>query len=192
MSDALFEPYYTWLGILPEDHPPNLYRLLGIAVLEQNFDVIESAAQRQIRHLRTQAIGPKLEFSQEPLNEVAAARATLLNPACKAEYDLALMQSQAGREMVQESSQSALAGASSIISPSVTPARRTSRKKKTSWNKPLLVSGLLVVSVVISIALLKALQEDTEVAQVLPRPAIESEEVSNSQATTKKPSVNQQ
>lgn len=179
MSDAPFDPYYMWLGIPPEDQPPNLYRLLGIAVFEQNLDVIDAAAHRQISHLRTYAIGPKSELSQELLNEVASARATLLNPARKAEYDQALMQSQAAPTAVPPPS----------FSPSVTPARRTSRKKKSSWSKPLLVSGLLVISVVISIALLKALQEDTEVAQAPRRPAIQSEETSQD-PTTKKPSVN--
>lgn len=52
MSDAPFDPYHMWLGIPPEDQPPHHYRLLSIAVFEQNLDVIEAASQRQISHLR--------------------------------------------------------------------------------------------------------------------------------------------
>ena len=43
-----FDPYYTWLGIPPEEQPPDHYRLLGVKPLEENLDAIEHAADRQM------------------------------------------------------------------------------------------------------------------------------------------------
>ncbi len=82
-----FDPYYTWLGIPPEDQPPNHYRLLGLRPFEQNPDVIENAADQRMAHLRTFQTGKRAKFSQKLLNEVAAARVCLLNPERKAAYD---------------------------------------------------------------------------------------------------------
>ena len=48
-----FNPYHVWLGIPPEEQPANHYRLLGIRLFESNGDVIDSAADRQMAHLRT-------------------------------------------------------------------------------------------------------------------------------------------
>jgi len=86
MSDA-FDPYYTWLGIPPEEQPANHYRLLGIKELEENLDAVENAADRQMSHVRTFQTGKHADLSQELLNEIAAARVTLLDPQKKAEYD---------------------------------------------------------------------------------------------------------
>ena len=86
MSEG-FDPYYSWLAIPPKDQPPTRYRLLGIELFENNFNVIESAADRQMAHLRTFQTGKQSALSQKLLNEVAAARLCLLNPAKKAAYD---------------------------------------------------------------------------------------------------------
>src|SRR5208337_1390693 len=48
-----FDPYHQWLGIPPGEQPPHHYRLLGIASFEDNPKIIESAADRQMAHLRT-------------------------------------------------------------------------------------------------------------------------------------------
>lgn len=55
-----FDPYYTWLGILPEEQPPNLYRLLGLSDLEDDLRVIENAADRQMVHGAELPDRPKL------------------------------------------------------------------------------------------------------------------------------------
>ena len=34
MSSEEFDPYRKWLGIPPQEQPPNHYRLLGIAVFD--------------------------------------------------------------------------------------------------------------------------------------------------------------
>lgn len=89
MADG-FDPYHKWLGIPPEEQPPDLYRLLSIKPLESDPDVIESAADRQMAHLRTYQAGQHGQLSQQLLNEVSAARVTLLNTEKKAEYDACL------------------------------------------------------------------------------------------------------
>lgn len=58
-----FDPYYQWLGIPPEEQPPSLYRLLGIKPLEENLDVIETAADRQMMHVRTYQSGKHADLS---------------------------------------------------------------------------------------------------------------------------------
>ncbi len=83
----MFDPYRRWLGIPPEEQPPNHYRLLGVGQFESDADVISSAADRQMAHVRTFQSGPYSAISQRILNELAAARVCLLDPQKKAEYD---------------------------------------------------------------------------------------------------------
>ncbi len=90
MPDTNFDPYHKWLGIPPEEQPANHYRLLGIQMFESDPDVIESAAMRQITHVRSFAIGKHGELSQAILNEVTAAKLCLLLPERKSEYDNSL------------------------------------------------------------------------------------------------------
>jgi formylglycine-generating enzyme required for sulfatase activity len=85
-----FDPYHKWLGIPKDEQPPNHYRLLAIGFFEDDGDVIQAAADRQMAHLRTYQNGPNSELSQKLLNEVAAARVCLLKPATKKAYDARL------------------------------------------------------------------------------------------------------
>lgn len=85
-----FDPYHKWLGISPKDQPVNHYRLLGIDLLESDPQVIESAADRQMAHLRSFQSGPQGALSQKLLNEISAARVCLLNAGKKAAYDQTL------------------------------------------------------------------------------------------------------
>jgi hypothetical protein len=87
-----FDPYYTWLGIRPEEQPANHYRLLGLIEFEDNAETIQNAADRQMAHLRTFQAGKHAMLSQKLLNEVAAAKLCLLVAAKKAEYDAGLRQ----------------------------------------------------------------------------------------------------
>ncbi len=86
----MFDPYHKWLGIPPAEQPPNHYRLLGITPFESDPDVIDAAANRQMAFIQGCATGPHTAASQKLLNELAAARVCLLNPAKKAAYDEAL------------------------------------------------------------------------------------------------------
>ncbi len=89
-ESAPFDPYRKWLGIRPEEQPANHYRLLGMEPLEDDPDVIESAADARMAHLRTFQTGARSELSQKILNELAGARVCLLNPGTKKQYDLEL------------------------------------------------------------------------------------------------------
>ncbi|MCR5164743.1 MAG: hypothetical protein K6C40_12055, partial [Thermoguttaceae bacterium] len=85
-----FDPYHTWLGIAPSEQPPNHYRLLGIALFEESRDVISNSADRQMAHIRTFQNGKHAAESQKLLNELSAARVTLLDPKKRADYDAKL------------------------------------------------------------------------------------------------------
>lgn len=82
-----FDPYRKWLGIPEADQPPHHYRLLGVGLFEDDADTIATAADRQMAHIRTFQIGPHSAISQKLLNELSAARLTLLDEKKKAAYD---------------------------------------------------------------------------------------------------------
>ncbi len=82
-----FDPYLKWLGIAPEDQPPNHYRLLGVPLFIDDPDVIASAADRQMKHVRLFQTGRHAQLSQQLLNELAKAKVCLLNGDAKAAYD---------------------------------------------------------------------------------------------------------
>jgi formylglycine-generating enzyme required for sulfatase activity len=90
-----FDPYHRWLGIRPEEQPADHYRLLGLARFEDDPEVIRDAAERQIAHVRRYALGQHQAISQKILNELAAAKACLLNPDKKQAYDGTLRQAEA-------------------------------------------------------------------------------------------------
>ena len=82
-----FDPYYKWLGIPASEQPPHHYRLLALAPFEADGDVIEAAADRQMGYVKQLGAGPHSTASQKLLNELSAARVTLLDRAKKAAYD---------------------------------------------------------------------------------------------------------
>jgi hypothetical protein len=81
------DPYHRWLGIRPEEQPPNHYRLLGLALYEDDPDVIRDAAERQMGHVRRYALGPYSQLSQRLLNELGTAKSCLLDGRRRAQYD---------------------------------------------------------------------------------------------------------
>lgn len=85
-----FDPYHKWLGIPPEQQPPNHYRLLGIDLFEADPDVIDAAASQRVAYLKSVATGEHAHESQKLLGEIAAARRCLLRPETKTEYDARL------------------------------------------------------------------------------------------------------
>ena len=82
-----FDPYHRWLGISPKDRPANHYRLLGVDVFESDLDVIESAADRQMTHVRSFQTGQHAKLTQQILNELSTAKVCLLNKEKKSTYD---------------------------------------------------------------------------------------------------------
>ena len=106
-----FDPYYQWLGIPPEEQPPNHYQLLGIKWFEDNTDVISAAVDRQVLHLRTYQIGEHSDTSQKLLSEVISAKLCLLDPAKKAVYDQQLLEGDLEKSIeTQKASKSAAFG----------------------------------------------------------------------------------
>ena len=85
-----FDAYRIWLGIPPEQQPPNHYQLLGIGEFESNPDVIENAADRQMAHVRTYQAGPNSDDSQRLLNEITQAKLCLLKADSRAAYEAKL------------------------------------------------------------------------------------------------------
>jgi hypothetical protein len=85
-----FDPYYTWLGIPPEDQPPHHYRLLGLEPLESDRDVIINAVNQRMAHVKTKLSGEHAAEARDLLRKVSAARNCLLTRQTKEEYDTAL------------------------------------------------------------------------------------------------------
>ena len=85
-----FDPYRKWLGIPDQPQHPHHYQLLGLALFEDDPDVIENAANRQMTHVRSFQTGQYANHSQDLLNEIAQAKICLLQPDSKASYDLQL------------------------------------------------------------------------------------------------------
>ncbi len=97
MAEA-FDPYHIWLAIPPEDQPPHHYRLLGVKAFETNPDVLESAADQRMSHVRSFQAGKHSAESQKLLNELAAARLCLLSAEKRQAYDRALKAKLAAEE----------------------------------------------------------------------------------------------
>ncbi|MBT4692859.1 MAG: hypothetical protein HOB73_05915 [Planctomycetaceae bacterium] len=85
-----FDPYRKWLGIPDQTQHPHHYQLLGLALFEDDPDVIENAANRQMTHIRSFQTGQYASYSQDLLNEISRAKICLLRPDSKANYDLQL------------------------------------------------------------------------------------------------------
>lgn len=85
-----FDSYHRWLGIPPQEQPPTLYRLLGLSPNETDLDVIQSAADQRVAHLRTLQLGQHQAESQRLLNEVASASFVLLDAQRRKAYDAVL------------------------------------------------------------------------------------------------------
>ena len=79
--------YHEWLGISPDERPVSKYRLLDLQDFEEDAETIDSAVMRQTMHLRTMQSGQHANLVAKLLNEVSAARITLLDPAKKSAYD---------------------------------------------------------------------------------------------------------
>lgn len=82
-----FDPYYTWLGIPPDEQPPNFYRLLGLRKYENNREVISHAADARMAHLKTFQTSKRAQICQKLLTEISGATKTLLNDEKRAAYD---------------------------------------------------------------------------------------------------------
>lgn len=82
-----FDPYHKWFGIPPKDQPPTHYRLLGVDPFESDRDVITSAADMRMSHVRNFQTGKRSDLAKKIRNEISAARLCLLDPEKKSQYD---------------------------------------------------------------------------------------------------------
>lgn len=89
MSEEI-DLYYEWLGIKPEDQPPNHYQLLGVDLFESDEAALARAADERMVYVRTFATGRHAKRSQGVLNEIAAAKLCLLDERRRGEYNTTL------------------------------------------------------------------------------------------------------
>ena len=158
-----FDPYYQWLAIPPKDQPPNHYRLLAVELLESNADVIASAADQRMAHIRSFQSGKHSALSQKLLNEISAAKLCLLNPERKADYDRQLREKLvAPRAAVPKASSPVVAQrlqdltflpppAGSTPPASVPGATPPAEPGRLSYHQPLWIAGGLVVTAVVAL-----------------------------------------
>ncbi len=88
----MFDALHKWLAIPPAEQPPNEYRLLGIALFEEDAEVIDAAADKHLAFLHGLANGEHGVEAEELSNRISAARLRLLNKKKKAAYDQQLRQ----------------------------------------------------------------------------------------------------
>lgn len=181
---AKFDPYRQWLGIPPEEQPPNYYRLLGVGLFESDPDVISHAADRQMVHLRTFQSGGHGELSQQLLNETSAARVCLLDPHKKGEYDARLRRELAADSPTPPPPPAAIpppppppvgnSGPLAAAGPPVPPLQTgtgtvsgatrssgfTTRRNKPAWQAPAITLLLVGVSLVLLFWALNSSQSD--------------------------------
>ena len=171
MADA-FNPYHKWLGIPPEQQPPDHYRLLGVPIYTDDVEVLQNAADRAMAHLRTFQSGQHGNLSQQLLNEIAVANACLQDPDKRAAYDAQL----GGTAHASATPDSGIAQAVPARRPAEAPpslrtaepamplidthepvpsgktahVRRAKKKKRPVWVLPLAgaVAGLILLTVI--------------------------------------------
>ncbi|MDD3896452.1 MAG: hypothetical protein PHU04_01215 [Candidatus Peribacteraceae bacterium] len=149
-ESGAFDPYHKWLGIPPQEQPPNHYRLLGIPQFESDVDVISHAADQRMAHVRTLQVGRHSGLSQRILNEISSARVCLLDAGKRAVYDTQL------RKKIQR--QESPPPAPSVLTvgpevPAISPAaqrrieqqQRAARSKTRNW----LIAGTLGATVAV-------------------------------------------
>ena len=151
----MLDPYHRWLGIPPKDQPPNHYRLLGIERFEPDEEVMRDAAEQRMAHVRTYQLGQYSELSQKILNELAAAKACLLDPQKKAIYDRQLRAS-AGKLGAIEDAALSLPASRPARREKRPPTKRVSQRKAAKWVLPMAIGGgiaLLVAGVGVAVVL---------------------------------------
>lgn len=166
-----FDPYRKWLGIPSQDQAPNHYQLLGIPIGENDPDVIENAANRQMAHVRTFQAGKHSKVSQQILNELSSAKRVLLTADKKSAYDAQLaVQQQTSTTSLPRPPAMPPATQNSVPPPAETPvpdtgirtrggrkriSRRHRRRQHKSSSTPILV-GIIAIAILVGIIMLLA------------------------------------
>ena len=87
---AGFDPYRDWLQITSLERPVDFYTLLGVPRFLNDGKQISAAADQRLAILFPLTQGPYVAYAQPLFNEVANAKAALLQPAAKQAYDAEL------------------------------------------------------------------------------------------------------
>jgi hypothetical protein len=103
-----FNPYHQWLGLPEEVQRPDYYQLLGLSTFEAEPGRIELAAEQTAMKVRSFRPAPRAALWVQLLDELESAKATLLDPARKANYDRLLHEAN-GRPSQSADSQAAMA-----------------------------------------------------------------------------------
>ena len=145
---AAFDPYHHWLGIPPEEQPPNHYRLLGIKPFETSISAIRNAADQRMAFLKSLQTGEHVQFSQDLLNQVAQAKLCLLDPDKKLAYNARLHQQQAETQPPIQTSPLAPPGSVPVppvqtppSSPSEPPVQEGRQPYPTTFSEPVLTDN---------------------------------------------------
>ena len=185
------DPYWKWLGIPPDQQPPDHYALLGIARFETDEDVIENAAVRQMNHVRSFQGGQHAVLSQQLLNELSIARLCLLNDEQKRDYDQQLQ----GQQPAGEPDGTALPVATLLspaaqlpvaqeVVPGSPPPARTARKSRRrsqkrhakdaqmGWIIALAVVAVLLICILVGVFLSSSQEPDKKAGENSKMPSI--------------------
>ena len=84
---GVFDPYREWLGIDPQEHPVDHYRLLGLQQFESDVDLINQAADACMVEVRLHQLGPHGRYTQQLLNEISSARVCLVQTDSRIAYE---------------------------------------------------------------------------------------------------------
>lgn len=122
ITKIMFDPLHSWFGIPPQEQPPNHYRLLGVSLFESSADVIDTAYDKQMTFLHGCANGDHAELAESLMNQVSAARLTLVNPDKRASYDAALRRASASPVVRSGTTQKA----ADPIAPAASPPQTSS------------------------------------------------------------------
>jgi hypothetical protein len=85
--DHDFNPYHAWLGLDRSIRQPDYFQLLGISREQRDVQQIAAAAQRAATRVRGFRPGNRSVQWAALLDEIAAARACLSDPARRADYE---------------------------------------------------------------------------------------------------------
>lgn len=102
-TQTSFDPYLHWLGIPPQEQPPNYYRLLGLQAYEQNMQTILSAADQRLTYLASMMHSEYASYAQQLYNEISYVRSYLSDQQTKQQYDAWLYQVTSGYQPQQDS-----------------------------------------------------------------------------------------
>ena len=80
------DPYWEWLRVRPGRRPPNHFELLGLTIDIEDAALIDQAARQQARRIKERQSGPNGDQCAILMQEIARARAVLLDPAKRAAY----------------------------------------------------------------------------------------------------------